>query len=93
VQQRFEFVTVENLAEALGGDLTVVTLDQLKELKVHLFYDDAPKAELSWRVYGCIEVDIVDQGEQFTFGGGRWSLLGGHLKTGHTWTLQNRPTK
>jgi uncharacterized protein (TIGR04141 family) len=75
VQQRFEFVTVENLAEALGGDLTVVTLDQLKELKVHLFYDDAPKAELSWRVYGCIEVDIVDQGEQFTFGGGRWSLI------------------
>jgi hypothetical protein len=20
-------------------------------------------------------------------------VLGGHLKTGHTWTLQNRPTK
>jgi hypothetical protein len=22
-----------------------------------------------------------------------WLTLGGHLKTGHTWTLQNRPTE
>jgi uncharacterized protein (TIGR04141 family) len=73
---RHEPLTKESLSDAVGAaNLNALTIEQLKQLRVSCFYDDAVEPEFKWRAYDCVEMDLVDSGDQFVFAGGRWSLI------------------
>lgn len=54
VNQSHEFLTFENLEQAVGGEVNNITVDHLKELRVHIFYEGAARSDSWWRAYECI---------------------------------------
>lgn len=76
ISARQAFLYLDSILDALDvQDLAAVTIDQLRELRVHCYYDDATKPDLKWRGYDCIRIDLTRANEHYVLAGGRWSLI------------------
>lgn len=80
LSQRLDFLSTSSLLDVLGAELNAVSIDRLKTLSVHCFYDDSDEPEFTRRAYDCIEVDLVDGGEQFAFAAGSWSAISANFQ-------------
>lgn len=75
-EERLEFISASDLVAHFGHNaLNGLTINQLKDTAIYCFYGNDVNHSERWSAYDCIELDLVHNGIQYTFGAGRWSLV------------------
>ncbi len=75
-EDRLQFMSAADLIAHYGAaNLPGLTVQQLKDTPIYCFYGNDEQPSERWPAYACIELDLVDHQEQYTFGAGHWSLV------------------